>query len=178
MSSRPQVRIRYHRPPDRVQIFEQTVLERRNDCVVTFLERTPDRAPLVIGGRAVLERGSPIIWFTFPYAWHDIGRFYLADGSFTGVYANILTPVSSIESSEWETTDLILDVWLDRLGGVSVLDVDELNRVHAAGWLEHALVKRARREAARLVWLAQGRDWPPVIVGDWTLERARAVLRP
>ena len=75
MDSTPdRIRIHYRRLPDREEIFDQRLLERRPDCVVTFLESTAAREPLVIGGRTTLETGSPIIWFTFPGAWHDIGR--------------------------------------------------------------------------------------------------------
>ena len=49
--------------------------------------------PTVVNGRAVLEPGAPVVWFTFPGRHHDIGRFHTADGTFTGCYANILTPV-------------------------------------------------------------------------------------
>ncbi|MGH7553840.1 MAG: DUF402 domain-containing protein [Longimicrobiales bacterium] len=160
--------------PDREQVFDQRLLRRRPDCVVTLLESTPQREPLRIRGRTVLETGSPIVWFTFPGAWHDIGRFHRADGTFTGFYANILTPIAAIDSAVWETTDLCLDLWLDTLGNVSVLDLEELHRAARQGWLDRATVARARTEAAALVRLAGLGQWPPPIVWEWTLEQARA----
>jgi predicted RNA-binding protein associated with RNAse of E/G family len=168
------VRIRYRRLPDHTHVFEQRLVERSADCVVTLLESTPEREPLRMGKRTVLETGSPIVWFTFPGAWHDIGRFHRADGRFTGFYANILTPVAAIESADWETTDLFLDVWLDTLGSVSVLDVEELNQAATSGWLDQRTVARARTEAAALVRLVGLGQWPPPVVWEWTLERARA----
>lgn len=165
------IRIHYWRSPDRVTTFEQRLLERRTDCVVTLLEQTPARDPLIVTGTPILESGSPIVWFTFPGKWHDIGRFHLADGRFTGIYANILTPVRFIDQGTWETTDLFLDIWLDTRGRISVLDVAELNQASKSGWVDPNDVARARTEAADVVRLAERRAWPPDVVREWTLDR-------
>jgi predicted RNA-binding protein associated with RNAse of E/G family len=177
-STPDRVRIHYRRLPDREEIFDQRLLERRPDCVVTFLERTAAREPLVIGGRTALETGSPIIWFTFPGAWHDVGRFHRADGTVTGTYANILTPVEGIDAAVWRTTDLALDVWLGGAGELAVLDLEELTAAEAAGWVAAETAARARAEAAALVGRAAAGTWPPPIVAEWTLERARSVAHP
>ena len=50
-------------------------------------------SPMVVAGRTILEPGAPVVWFTFPGRAHDIGRFHAAGGTFTGYYANVLTPV-------------------------------------------------------------------------------------
>lgn len=132
----------------------------------------------MIAGRTVLEPGAPIVWFTFPGAWHDIGRFHLADGRFTGVYANILAPVRFIDANTWETTDLFLDIWADETGAISVLDVDELSDAVITGWVDEASAARGRREAADIVVRAERGEWPPAIVSEWTLERARLLAGP
>jgi len=120
------VRIHYRRPPNRLQIFEQRLVHDGDDVKVTLAEAVAYEPPLRIGGEVVLERGSDVVWFTFPGAWHDIGRFHLADGTFTGLYANVLTP-PSLTGTEWDTTDLFLDVWIARDGSVLLLDEDELD---------------------------------------------------
>lgn len=176
-STPDRIRIHYRRLPDREEIFDQRLLERRPGCVVTFLENRAVRKPLLIGGRTVLETGSPIIWFTFPGAWHDIGRFHLADGTVTGTYANILTPVEGIDTTVWRTTDLALDVWLGLASELTVLDVEELAAAEVAGWLAAETAERARAEAAALVGRAAAGAWPPPIVAEWTLARARTVAR-
>ena len=71
-------------------------------------------------GKIALEAGSDAVWFTFPGLWHDIGRFHRADGEFTGIYANILTPPVIEPDGKWETTDLFLDIWVDPEGRLSV----------------------------------------------------------
>lgn len=167
------VRIHYRRPPDREDIFVQRLVHRDENVVVTYLDRTPMSRPMEVDGRVVLEDGSPVVWFTFPGLWHDIGRFHRADGTFTGLYANILTPVRFLDEDTWETTDLYLDVWVDPTGRAVILDEDELLDAEARGWVEPALVEAARAEANRLLDATRLGEWPPPMVEAWTLERVR-----
>lgn len=169
------IEIRYTRPPGRVTVFRQQLVHETAECAVTLLEHAQVDAPMVIRGGTVLERGSPVVWFTFHGLWHDIGRFHTPDGRFTGYYANLLTPVHIIAEQVWETTDLFLDVWLDEQGPV-LLDEEELDAALEAGDLAGELAARARTEAARLMNAARAGTWPPPICEDWTLERARSVL--
>ncbi len=138
------------------------------------LARDVDFTPsLRIAGRVVLERGSDVVWFTFPGRWHDIGRFHRADGTFTGIYANILTPVVRPEPGVWHTTDLFLDVWLPPDEEPRLLDEDEFEEARARGWIDRATAERARAEAERLLEAARKGTWPPAVVRSWTLPRAR-----
>lgn len=150
---------------------------------------------MAVADRTVLEPGAPVVWFTFPGAQHDIGRFHTADGAFTGYYANILTPVEldadppvadtpndagpagieAPDSDVWLTTDLFLDIFLDPDGRLHVLDRDELQEAAARGWIDRATAGRAELEANRVVESARAGRWPPPIVEAWPLARARAV---
>lgn len=168
------VRIHYRRPPGRQDLYTQTLVYQDDAVVVTLLERTPLRRPLRVEGEVVLEAGSPVVWFTFPGAWHDIGRFHRVDGRFTGIYANILEPVRFLGPAEWEATDLFLDVWLGADGRTRLLDEDELEAALAAGWLDAATGRRARVEAERLLDAATRGTWPPPVVEEWTLAAARS----
>ncbi|HYH82307.1 MAG TPA: DUF402 domain-containing protein [Longimicrobium sp.] len=172
------VAIHYRRLPDRVQLFRQLVLEDAGDYVVTYLPSADLPKAVTAGGRTILEPGAPVVWITYRERWHDVGRFHLADGTFTGVYANVLTPVV-MDDARWETTDLCLDVWLGADGDARVLDEDELAAAEAAGWVGAGTAARARREAAALLEGARRGEWPPREVHEWTLARAReAVSRP
>jgi uncharacterized protein len=178
---RPTVEIEYLRPPDRTTVFRQQLVHRTDECVVTLMERTPLKAPVRVGDRVILEPDAPAVWFTFPGLWHDIGRFHTAAGEFTGLYANVITPVEFRSPLHWQTTDLFVDVWLDAMaldeGGApapELLDEDELEEAALSGWLDPDTVHRARREARHVADRAGAGEWPPRIVLEWTLERVRA----
>lgn len=175
MSEHPLVRINYRRPPNRLQVFEQTLVHDGDDVKVTLAEAMPYEPPMRIEGQVVLELGSDVVWFTFPDTWHDIGRFHRADGTFTGLYANILTP-PELHGTEWNTTDLFLDVWVSPQGKVLLLDEDELDEALGREWVDAPSAARAKQEGRRLVQGAEEGVWPPPVVHEWTLERCREVL--
>jgi predicted RNA-binding protein associated with RNAse of E/G family len=166
------VHIHYRRPPDRTRQFTQLLVTRTSDCIITLLPNVPLAAPKVIDDTVALEPEAPVVWFTFPGAWHDIGRFHTCAGSFTGYYANVLTPVEGTDSLTWQTTDLFLDVWLAPGRAPVVLDAEELDEARAHGWIDDAMRERAHGEAAALLEGAAAGAWPPHIVLDWPLERA------
>lgn len=170
------MRIHYLRPPDRLRIHEQWLVHDAPDVKVTLATDLALDAPVAVDGQPILEAGSDVVWFTFPGAWHDIGRFHDARGKFTGVYANVLTPVEIGEGHVWHTTDLFLDVWIPAGGEPAILDRDELDEAQERGWVDAATADRAEEEAETLtVWARQG-SWPPGVVAAWTRERARAAL--
>ncbi|HEU4883719.1 MAG TPA: DUF402 domain-containing protein [Longimicrobium sp.] len=170
------VTIHYRRPPNRLEVFEQAVVDDDGTCVVTYLPSAKVKKAMEIGGRVVLEPGAPIVWFTWRGdVWHDVGRFHRADGTFTGLYANVLTPVR-MDGANWETTDLFLDVWMDADGGVEILDRDEFDAALAAGWITPSTAARALAEAERLADDARRGTWPPAPVREWTVERVREVM--
>jgi len=166
------ITIHYGRLPDRVSIFDQLVVEETPECTVTLIESSQLSGPVMAGGQVVLEPGGPALWFTYPGRWHDIGRFYLSDGTFTGYYANILTPVR-IEGDQWETMDLCLDLWVAADGRVELLDEDEFEEAVEHGWLDEETAQAARAEADALAAAARAGRWPPPHVQGWDLARAR-----
>ena len=172
------IRIRYRRPPDREELFEQRFVARDAGAIVTLLDAATVKRASLVDDAVILEPGSPIVWFTFADERHDIGRFHRADGTFTGLYANVLTPVAGLDGADWETTDLFLDVWLPADGGdARLLDEDELRDAVRQGWVDGATAAGAIAEAARLLDAVRAGSWPPPVVHRWTLERAQAQLR-
>ena len=176
MSEPPLVDIHYLRPPDREQRFTQHLIWDVAEVKITFATDLAFDPPLRIDGEVVLETGSQVIWFTFPGAWHDIGLFHRADGIFSGTYANILTPCAFGEDGTWRTTDLFLDVWKDPAGRIKILDEDELDEAEERGWVTEDTARRARAEAQTLKRQAEAGSWPPPVVGEWSLARARERL--
>lgn len=175
MSPTSHVHIDYQRPPDRVQVFHQRLVLDRDDVKITLAEGMQSDVPMRIEGAVVMEEGSDLVWFTFPGMWHDIGRFHRADGTFTGYYANILTP-PEIDGDKWRTMDLYLDVWLAPGSGPVLLDEDEFDLAVGKELLDADVARRAREEADRLMAAAAAGTWPPPIVREWTLERVRREL--
>lgn len=189
---RSEIRIHYRRPngsldpADRERVYVQDLIHDDGRVMVTHARSLAMADPLLIGGAVALESGSDAVWFTFPGAWHDIGRFHRADGSFTGIYANILTPCV-FAPGDWHTTDLFLDLWIPASRSYQtgvpqsgdphltpdLLDEEELDEAERAGWLDPELASRAREEARRLIDEAEAGRWPPPVVYEWTLERIR-----
>jgi uncharacterized protein len=169
----PLVHIHYRRPPDREEVFTQRLLWDAPDVKITLAEDVPFDPPIRILGEVALEKGSTAIWFTFPGRWHDIGRFHRADGAFTGIYANILTPPVIRPGGIWETTDLFLDVWVDPQGRLSVLDEDQFRDAVARSWVTPLEAHLARQEVERIRRKHQDGRWPPSVVANWTLDRVR-----
>lgn len=191
------VDIHYRRLGSPAETYRQTVLESRSPGeahgsapvsrapapernpagIVTFQPRTPIDVPVAVAGSTILEPGSPVVWFTFPGAWHDIGLFHLADGTFTGLYANVLTPVEFLDERSWATTDLCLDLWAPPDGPAQILDETELAEAEAAGLVAAVVAGRARQEAAALLEASVAGRWPPALVREWSLKRAREACR-
>jgi predicted RNA-binding protein associated with RNAse of E/G family len=171
MNDAGEIEIHYRRLPERLRIYKQRVVVERADVVVTLSQPIEIDSPMVVDGNVMLEPGSLVVWFTFPDAWHDIGRFHRADGSFSGIYANILTP-PVLTGRVWHTTDLFLDVWWPEGGRPTLLDEDEFEEAVTLRYMDGETAREARREAERLLGLAAERNWPPSVVEEWTLERA------
>jgi predicted RNA-binding protein associated with RNAse of E/G family len=174
----PLVRIHYLRPPDREEVFLQQLVHDDGGVKVTLARGLERTEPVRIDGRVALEHGSDVVWFTFPGAWHDIGRFHTADGGFTGIYANVLTPPVFEPGGVWRTTDLFLDVWIPPDGTTRVLDREEFDAAAQAGWIDEPTRRRALEELERILESAAAGRWPPPVVEAWTLERARAAGGP
>jgi predicted RNA-binding protein associated with RNAse of E/G family len=165
------VKIHYLRPPDRISLYQNELVYASDAVIVTVMRATRLPRAATVDDRVILENGAPVVWFTFPDADHDIGRFHTRAGVFTGLYANILTPVEFVSPLEWRTTDLFLDVWIGAGGRAQILDEDELEHALRRGWIDRATAARARATAARLVQEHEHGTWPPAVVYDWPLER-------
>jgi len=175
VKANPRVAIHYKRPPNRVRIYDQRIVHEEKDVIVTLSQPIESEVTMRHDGNIMLEQGSLALWFTFPDVWHDIGRFHRADRTFTGLYANILTP-PVIDGPIWHTTDLFLDVWQTPEGETLLLDENEFADAKKMGLIDLETANRAWEESQKILSDAALGVWPPNCVREWSLERALTML--
>jgi predicted RNA-binding protein associated with RNAse of E/G family len=153
------IRYEYGRLGRDTVVYDQWLVVDRADVKVLLLKEHEGRS-VTAGGKIVLEPAAPVVWFVFPDAWHDVGRFHLADGTFTGWYTNMCTPVL-MSNTKWSSTDLFLDHWQPVEGSGEWLDEDEYQSAVQSNLVDlptRARVDDERREIEARLTAA---DWPP-----------------
>lgn len=168
------IQFEYHRPGQGVTVYEERLALDRPDVKVLLQDDYPGPDVEVRGVR-VLDSGAPMIWFVFPDAWHDIGRFHLADGTFTGWYTNLCKPVQ-FDGNTWIGHDLFLDLWQSAEGKAVWLDEDEFQTAIETGLVDSALKKQILNQRTLLEMQLQLDAWPPPIAKDIDLDQVRALL--
>jgi predicted RNA-binding protein associated with RNAse of E/G family len=168
------IRYEYSRPGKGMTVFDQWLVVDLPDVKVMFMEG--NRGPTVtVDGRPALDEGAPAIWFVFPGAWHDVGRFHRSDGTFTGWYTNLCTPFE-VRDDAWASTDLFLDHWLAADGTGQWLDEDEFNEAAGRGLLDLDTRSRVALEKHAIDRKLSKHAWPPRVARDMDLSTARRLL--
>lgn len=168
----PEVELQYVRPPGRTRTYRQELLHDGRELKITLGEVPRDAEPReVAGGRALLEPGASLLWFTFPGKRYEVASFHGPDGELLGHYTNLVRP-PSLDGRDWEITDLFLDVWQpEGPEGAELLDRDELAAARERGWIGAEEAREAAGLARRILAEAREGAWPPAPVRRWTLER-------
>jgi predicted RNA-binding protein associated with RNAse of E/G family len=164
----------YTRPGKNTAVYDHWLVVDRPELKVLLMEAYAGD-PLVIDGKIVAEPGAALLWFVFPGVWHDIGRFHLADDTFTGWYTNLCTPVE-IHKNTWASTDLFLDHWMTPNGYQSWLDEDELADAVRAELLDESTRSQIAGERSRIQTHLDLGAWPPPIAVELDLQAARGLL--
>jgi predicted RNA-binding protein associated with RNAse of E/G family len=164
----------YTRPGKDTAVYDHWLVVDRPELKVLLMEAYAGD-PLVIDGKVVAEPGAALLWFVFPGAWHDIGRFHLADDTFTGWYTNLCTPVE-IRENTWASTDLFLDLWMTPDGFQSWLDEDELADAVREELLDDSTQSQIAGERSRIQTHLDLGAWPPPIAVELDLQAARGLL--
>ena len=165
----------YTRPGKETVVYDQWLVHESESVVVLFMERYTG-PKLSIEGEQVIDVGGSILWFLFPGAWHDIGKFYLSGGTLTGWYTNLCTPWQT-NGDDWSSTDLFLDQWTSVSGNSLWLDEGEFEDACANKLLMAGQQERTREERDRIQKKIHAGDWPPGEVEVMDLEEARATVR-
>jgi predicted RNA-binding protein associated with RNAse of E/G family len=168
------IQYEYTRPGKDKTVFDQWLIMERADVKVMLLEAHQGRR-LQIGAETILDPGAPALWFVFPGAWYDVGRFHLSDGTFTGWYTNICTPVE-LRGDTWSSTDLFLDHWMASHGSQEWLDEAEFMSAMSAEYIGHQAYARVAAERVRIDQAIADNDWPPAIARDLDLDHARKLM--
>jgi predicted RNA-binding protein associated with RNAse of E/G family len=170
----PKVEISYRRPPDRLDVFVQDLIVEEPEYRVTLHDPSTLATPLSVGDKLIYEPGAPIIWFVFPSAWFDVGRFHLRDGTLTGYYVNFIAP-PDLAGRTWNMYDLCLDLWIEPNGDFQILDQDEFDEAVDRHWIDPPTAQQVRLELNRLIGELKAGRWPLAPVRDYDLERVRSL---
>lgn len=166
----------YARPGKGSMVFDQWLVHDGPDVKILLLD-AHDGPAVRVGSSIVLDPGAPALWYVFRDAWYDVGRFHRGDGTCTGWYTNICTPVR-MQGTTWSSTDLFLDYWTPMGGEGRWLDEQEFAEASRDGVLNPADAARTaevRREIERHVGAGA---WPPPIARDFTLGDAMIRRQP
>lgn len=164
----------YTRPGKNVATFEHWLVLDEPEVKAMLMENYTGR-DLIIDDTVVACNGSPLLWYVFPDRWHDIGRFHLPDGTFTGWYTNLCTPFS-MDGNNWASTDLFLDLWQFPNGQQQWLDEDELADAIEENLLDEAQQIAVAEERSYVQRHLDEGNWPPPIAHELDLSAAKRLL--
>jgi len=168
------IHFEYHRPGIGTTVYDEWLVLERPDVKV-LLQKDYSGPSVDVGGTRILDSGAQMVWFVFPDAWHDIGRFHLSDGTFTGWYTNLCKPVQFDENT-WVGHDLFLDLWQFTDGDAAWLDEDEFENAVKTRLVDAALKKQILNQRALIEMQVKLAAWPPPIAKDIDLAQAEALL--
>jgi predicted RNA-binding protein associated with RNAse of E/G family len=169
------IHFEYHRPGIGKTVYDEWLVLDRPDVKV-LLQKDYSGPPVEVRGSRILDSGAPMVWFIFADAWHDIGRFHLNDGTFTGWYTNLCRPVE-FDGDRWTGHDLFLDLWQFTDGDPVWLDEDEFDDALTSGLIDKSLEKQILNQRTLIDMQVKLGAWPPPVAVDIDLAQAESLLR-
>jgi predicted RNA-binding protein associated with RNAse of E/G family len=130
-------------------------------------------SPRRLAGLVVADKG--FIWYRFWLLGHDqvVERYYAADGAPLGTQIDLCAPLAC-DGTSCSATDLILDIWIDQAGQVTVHNEDAFERAVLSGTLSPDLAQLAETHLRDLTTaIARGR-FPPPLVRNWQVDPTRS----
>lgn len=136
---------------------------------VIWAQDTPLRR---IGGTVIAGPGYLCFRFWLPAYDQIVERYFSDDGVAAGTLLDVCTPlVCQLDSCS--TTDLLLDLWIDPRGQVTLYKEAQFEEAVRSGLLESEQADLAERHVRELTAaLARGR-FPPPLVRNWRVDPAR-----
>lgn len=129
-------------------------------------------APRTLFGAVVADSGA--IWFRFWLAnfGQVVERYFLPDGTPLGAHIDVCGPLECDETG-CTADDLILDIWIDPQGRVTVHNEDEFDRAVLLGELSAEQVHRAEAHLRELTAAIARNRFPPPLVRNWQIDPTR-----
>jgi len=151
------VRIEYIRPGKDVTYYVEDFLAKDETCLQTF-KILPEDISIRLS-KALLEqnliqpgkRVGSITKFYFFNQPFNLLEFRELDGALLGQYSDIGEPVAQVSPTEFQMTDLFLDIWLFPDGKLVELDWDEFEGAIEKQVITFAQANLARNTMKRLV---------------------------
>ncbi|MDK2869444.1 MAG: uncharacterized protein PWP39_679 [Pyrococcus sp.] len=162
------IRLIYKRPPNRVIMREDEVLEDFGNVIVAKSEFTGMLAPLRVNGIEVINNGYKMIYFAFIGQDFDILKIYDAGGNFKGLYVDVLD-YTRREGNTIEMLDLFLDIFIFPGGEYYLLDEDELEMAFNYRIISREKLLKAYETAERIISQIKRGEFPPRIVWEYSL---------
>lgn len=159
------ITLTYKRLPDRINYFQQNLLYKDDNVIVTS-QRVRPSSPIIENGETVLGDNYTAVWFVFTGKWYDIGKIYNLDNEWTGYYCDIIKPVIR-SSDKFEIIDLFLDLWVSPNGSYEIQDEDEFETAIQAGFISSDLAKKARNALIDLIDEVTTGRFPPEFVNKF-----------
>ncbi len=114
--------------------------------------------------------GPGYVWFRFWLPEQDqvVEKYFDTDGNSVGVYVPV-TEVLERRGEVWRTVELVLALWLDATGRVSVLREDDFDEAVEREILTPVAAEQAERRIRELTTAIAAEQFPPPLVRNFEI---------
>jgi predicted RNA-binding protein associated with RNAse of E/G family len=114
--------------------------------------------------------GPGYVWFRFWLPEQDqvVEKYFDADGNAVGVYVPV-TEALERRGEVWRTVELVLALWLDASGRVSVLREDDFDEAVEREILTPVAAEQAERRIRELTTAIAAEQFPPPLVRNFEI---------
>lgn len=139
-----------------------------SDLLVERANWTDSAFPRHFGG--VQVAGPGYVWFRFwlPEQEQVVEKYFAPDGESVGVYVPVTEDLER-RGDQWRTVELVLALWLQPNGRVSVLREDDFEEAVEREILTPVAVERAERRIRELTTAIAQEQFPPPLVRNFEL---------
>lgn len=148
----------YKRLPNNQSEIPAIVLCESEDFVITINMLYPS-SPLVIDNFTLIDNNYLGVWFSSTTKYYDIGAIYTQDKKFKGYYCDLCTPLKRIPEG-FESTDLVLDLWIFPNGEYRILDEKEYHQAVKKKWITIDQKKIVETELQRITDMIKLNNFP------------------